>query len=711
MILSVIVPCYNEAATIYEVVKAIKASPIPDCEIIIVDDGSTDGTREILISLIQPLVAKIEFHAYNQGKGAALRTGIALATGDIVIIQDADLEYSPQDYPQMIQPILDNKADVVFGSRFVGNQPHRVVYYWHMLGNQFLTTLSNMFTNINLTDMETCYKAFRREIIQGIEIEENRFGFEPEITAKVAKTKCRIYEVGISYYGRTYDEGKKIGWKDGVRAIYCILKYNLFAKTPPRYLPPSSDANSSACADACSDSGKDKSTDKSIIEQESDQKTETQKESHDAQSLPLQTRQLDYFQPSLGQILFFSGLITLTQIWLLAIAAQRSDFSQAFGSLFQWDSLWYGKIVDRGYYSTLPPDLRDWGEYSNVAFFPGYPLLASLVKSLTHYATSTSLIVTAQLACWGFWVNLMLLLRQFQIQTVWAIALIAAILVYPGSFYLVSAYSESLFLAGLVGLIYWTNHPSPLSWLWAGLWGIVMSSTRIVGLPLAIYPLFLLSYSATGNWKVNSRLLLICGLSTLGTWGFFGFCAKQFGQWNLYMISQRLGWGVIPDYLVFGREWVRAWLGRKFTQGLELETDLVTKLTLPTSDEFSRIAVLFVLGLGLACALGEWQVVRSAKFTNLRSRLGLYFCSASIFYISAVSMANRGLSSMLRHSLPSFVILGIAIAALLSTIVQGRSAPKSIKFLLGFLSLSLASILFFSQQILAMRFSHGQWVT
>ena len=228
MNLSVVIPCFNEVETIAEVVEAVKSSPIKDCEIIIVDDYSTDGSRELLQSKLQSQVSKVIYHHKNKGKGAALRSGFKVATGDIVIVQDADLEYDPQEYPIMIGPILRGKADVVFGSRFQGSQPHRVVYYWHMVGNKILTTLSNMFTNINLTDMETCYKAFRREIIQSIKIEENRFGFEPEITAKVAKIDCRIYEVGISYYGRTYKEGKKIGWKDGIRAIFCILKYNLF---------------------------------------------------------------------------------------------------------------------------------------------------------------------------------------------------------------------------------------------------------------------------------------------------------------------------------------------------------------------------------------------------------------------------------------------------------------------------------------------------
>ncbi|OYQ64174.1 glycosyl transferase [Pseudanabaena sp. SR411] len=228
MRLTVVIPCYNEIETIQKIIDAVKASPVPDCEIIIIDDYSTDGTRELLQNELHTQVDQVIYHDRNYGKGAALRSGFAAVTGDIVIIQDADLEYDPQEYPDMIQPILDGKADIVFGSRFVSGRSRRVVYYWHMVGNHFLTMLSNMLTNINLTDMETCYKAFRREVVQSIKIEENRFGFEPEITAKVAKMGCRIYEVGISYYGRTYEEGKKIGWKDGVQAIYCILKYNLF---------------------------------------------------------------------------------------------------------------------------------------------------------------------------------------------------------------------------------------------------------------------------------------------------------------------------------------------------------------------------------------------------------------------------------------------------------------------------------------------------
>jgi len=229
MKLSIVIPCYNERHTIRSLVEAVRAAPVPDKEIIVVDDCSADGTREILQREIEPLVSQVIYHPVNCGKGAALRTGFAAATGDAVIVQDADLEYDPQEYPRLLKPIIEGKADVVFGSRFMGAEAHRVVYFWHMAGNRFLTLLSNMCTNLNLTDMETCYKMFRREVLQKITIEENRFGFEPEITAKVAGLKdCRIFEVGISYYGRTYAEGKKIGWRDGFRAIYAIVKYNLF---------------------------------------------------------------------------------------------------------------------------------------------------------------------------------------------------------------------------------------------------------------------------------------------------------------------------------------------------------------------------------------------------------------------------------------------------------------------------------------------------
>jgi glycosyltransferase involved in cell wall biosynthesis len=225
MRLSVVIPCYNERATIAAVLTAVENSPYPDKEIIVVDDCSTDGTRELLRSELAPRIDVLLFHDVNRGKGAALRTGIAAATGDIVVIQDADLEYDPNEFPALIAPILQNKADVVFGSRFMGGFPHRVLYFWHSVGNSVLTLTSNMFTNLNLTDMETCYKAFRREIIQSIRIEENRFGFEPEVTAKVARMGVRIYEIGISYHGRTYAEGKKIGWRDGFRALWCIVKY------------------------------------------------------------------------------------------------------------------------------------------------------------------------------------------------------------------------------------------------------------------------------------------------------------------------------------------------------------------------------------------------------------------------------------------------------------------------------------------------------
>ena len=225
--LSVVIPCYNERTTLEPLLQRVRGSDVGDLEIIVVDDCSTDGTRELLRERLEKQVERVIYHESNQGKGAALRTGFAAATGEIVLVQDADLEYDPQDYRRLLRPILDGRADVVFGSRFSGGEAHRVLYFWHSLGNRFLTLFSNAMTNLNLTDMEVCYKVFRREVLQQIRIEEDRFGFEPEITAKVARQGCRVFEVGISYSGRTYHEGKKIGWRDGVRAVWCILKYNL----------------------------------------------------------------------------------------------------------------------------------------------------------------------------------------------------------------------------------------------------------------------------------------------------------------------------------------------------------------------------------------------------------------------------------------------------------------------------------------------------
>ena len=232
--LSVVIPVFNERGTLIEVLRRVLAVELPLAkQIVLVDDGSTDGTGELYPTLGEHFPdadIRVLTHAHNRGKGAALRTGFAAATGDIVLVQDADLEYHPDDYPLLLEPILDGRADVVYGSRFVGGQAHRVLYFWHMIGNRCLTLLSNMMTNLNLTDMETCYKVFRAEVIKDLRIKCNRFGFEPEITAKIARLKCRIYEVGISYAGRTYAEGKKIGWRDGVRAVWCIFKYSFFRR-------------------------------------------------------------------------------------------------------------------------------------------------------------------------------------------------------------------------------------------------------------------------------------------------------------------------------------------------------------------------------------------------------------------------------------------------------------------------------------------------
>src|ERR1700726_4757624 len=228
MKISVVIPVFNERATIEQIVNVVRASDVGEIEIIVVDDASTDGTQQVLKEKISAMADHIIYQPSNSGKGAALRAGFAAATGDVILVQDADLEYNPGDYPTLLEPILSGQADAVFGSRFMGDRPHRVLYFWHMVGNRFLTLLSNMLTNLNLTDLETCYKAFRAPLLKNLDLREKGFGFEVEVTAKLARAKCRFYEVGISYNGRTYNEGKKVNWKDGIRTVYAILRYNLF---------------------------------------------------------------------------------------------------------------------------------------------------------------------------------------------------------------------------------------------------------------------------------------------------------------------------------------------------------------------------------------------------------------------------------------------------------------------------------------------------
>ncbi len=225
MKVSIVIPCYNEKETIEKIVDAVCAAPVHSREIIVVDDGSEDGTCAVLNEKLRQIVDRIIYHPINRGKGAALRSGFAAATGDIILVQDADLEYSPEDYPALLEPLISDQADAVFGSRFMGGRPHRVLFFWHMVCNRFLTLVSNMFTDLNLTDVQSGYKAFKASVIKSIHIEEDGFGVESELVAKIASLRCRVFEVGISYYGRTYEQGKKIGWRDGFRALYAIVKY------------------------------------------------------------------------------------------------------------------------------------------------------------------------------------------------------------------------------------------------------------------------------------------------------------------------------------------------------------------------------------------------------------------------------------------------------------------------------------------------------
>jgi len=240
VVLSVVIPCYNEEATVEALLRRVREVPLR-LEVIVVDDGSTDGTRELLTGLEdEGVIDRLILHEENAGKGTALRTGFREATGDVVVVQDADLEYDPQELPYLLKPILGGKADAVYGSRFLGG-PHRVLFFWHSVGNRFLTLLSNMFTDVNLTDMETCYKMVRRELLQSLPLSASRFGIEPELTARLAQAGARIYELPISYHGRSYAEGKKIGWKDGVEALWSILKYNILPPRAPRWAPPAVD--------------------------------------------------------------------------------------------------------------------------------------------------------------------------------------------------------------------------------------------------------------------------------------------------------------------------------------------------------------------------------------------------------------------------------------------------------------------------------------
>jgi hypothetical protein len=428
----------------------------------------------------------------------------------------------------------------------------------------------------------------------------------------------------------------------------------------------------------------------------------------------------------------FSGVVRAS-LWALAITSLqiaiacwlsgKNSIAQAYLSLFQWDSIWYASIVNNGYFSTIPPDMSDWGIRSNVAFFPGYPLSGLLIKTIFQLPTQSALLVASQLACVGCWTYIFLLLQRWQVHRTLSVISIMAILVYPGSFYLVSAYSEPLFIMSLLGLIYWTGDDRPHAWVWAAIHGFCLSATRIAGIPLAIYPLLfvwsqssqVMSITGAKAWiKANLKYLAICVISALGGILFFAFCQLKFGYWDLYMQSQISGWWTVPDYLILFRPWVFKWIYKLFTVGLDTDLGLVEfgDLHFPYSDEFSRITIPFTLFTFFSCLGAEIAIAVWHKDHTWKQRLGIYFCAWLVFYISAAGMANRALGSMIRHDLPAYMLLVLAIASLLVNAPLARSSkPKNLTISIIFLLVLLSSVSLAVQGLLEHRFTHGLWVS
>ncbi|WP_156815477.1 hypothetical protein [Pseudanabaena sp. PCC 6802] len=415
--------------------------------------------------------------------------------------------------------------------------------------------------------------------------------------------------------------------------------------------------------------------------------------------------------------------ITLLQIAVACWLSGRSSLAKSYLTLFEWDSLWYANIINNGYFTTIPPDMSEWGKYSNVSFFPGYPALAFLVQQILKLSTEHSLLLTAQLAGWGFWTYLLLLFDRLQIPKQLVVGSIVAILVHPGSFYLVAAYSEPLFLVSLMGLIYWTDAPQKSAWVWAAISGFMMSATRLVGLPLALFPLIALINRPKPQWslsglrvwvKDNLKYFAIAAISMLGGLLFFVFCQWRFGYWDLYMQSTRNGWWVIPDYFVLSRPWFFQWMAKLFSRGLDPDLKLAEfgGLHFPYSDEFSRLTIPFSLGVFLICLLVEIAIATLKKDQTWKQRLGLYFCSWTIFYISATGMANRALGSMIRHSFPTYVLLVLAIAYLLTVIPFPQMfKQKRVTIPIAFLLILLSLLSLAVQGLLEHRFTHGLWVS